>query len=37
MPMAMKMSPENQSLKLSATGGEAEIVSLQVHELKSAW
>ncbi len=37
MPMAKAISPENQSLKLSCQGGDAGIVSLKVHELKSAW
>ena len=37
MPMAMRMSPTNHTLKLSSKGGGAEIVSLKVHELKSAW
>ena len=37
MPMAMRMAPENHSLKLSCKGGYAEVVLLKVHELKSAW
>ncbi len=37
MPMAKAFSPQNQSLKLSCQGGTAGIVSLNVHELKSAW
>ncbi len=37
LPMAKKMSPENHSFKLFSTGGNASIVSLKVHQLKSAW
>jgi fructan beta-fructosidase len=37
MPMASRMSPENRALKLSCPDGSAEIESLKVHELKSAW
>ncbi|HEX3800800.1 MAG TPA: glycoside hydrolase family 32 protein [Verrucomicrobiae bacterium] len=36
MPMA-KALPQNQSVKLSCQGGTANIISLKVHELKSAW
>jgi fructan beta-fructosidase len=37
MPMAMRMAPENRTLKLSCKAGYAEVVSLNVHELRSAW
>lgn len=37
MPMAAKMSPENQTLKLSCKNGATAVESLQIHELKSAW
>lgn len=37
MPMAMRMSPTDRTLKLSCKDGDAEILSLKVHELKSAW
>lgn len=37
MPMATRISPDNRALKISSKGGNAEIVSLKVHELKSAW
>ncbi len=37
MPLAKKFSPENHSVKLCSTGGTANVVSLKVHELKSAW
>jgi len=37
MPMAMALSPENQSLKLSCQGGDASIVSMTVYQLGSAW
>ncbi len=37
MPMAQALSPENQSLKLSSGGGHADILSMTVYELKSAW
>jgi len=37
MPMAMRFSPEDHSLKLSCQGGEAKIVSMAVYGLKSAW
>jgi len=37
LPMAKALAPENRSLKLSCQGGNASIVSLKVHELKSAW
>jgi len=37
LPMAKALSPENQTLKLSCQGGDARIVSLKVHQLKSAW
>lgn len=37
LPMAAKMSPENQALKLSCKGGAVAVESLKVHELKSAW
>ena len=37
MPMGKILDTKNQSLELSAQGGEARIISLQVHKLKSAW
>lgn len=37
MPMAAKMSPENQTLKLACKNGTATVESLQIHELQSAW
>jgi sucrose-6-phosphate hydrolase SacC (GH32 family) len=37
MPMAKSFSPEHKDLKLSCQGGDARIVSVKVHELKSAW
>lgn len=37
IPMAMRMSPTDHALKISCKGGGAEIISLKVHELKSAW
>ncbi len=37
MPMGMVVSPENKSLELSAKGGNAQIESLTVYELQSAW
>ena len=37
MPMAKALLPGNRSLKLTCQGGNANIVSLSVHELKSAW
>lgn len=37
MPMAKSVSPGKKDLKLSSRGGNARIVSLKVHELKSAW
>jgi sucrose-6-phosphate hydrolase SacC (GH32 family) len=37
MPMARAILPKNQSLKLSCEGGNADIISLNVYELKSAW
>ncbi len=37
MPMGLALSPENQSLAIEAQGGDAEINSLTVYELKSAW
>ncbi len=37
LPLAGALAPENCSLKLSSVGGSANIVSLKVHELKSAW
>lgn len=37
MPMGTILKAENQSLELFARGGEVKIVSLQVHQLKSAW
>ncbi|HEV2327239.1 MAG TPA: glycoside hydrolase family 32 protein [Verrucomicrobiae bacterium] len=37
MPMATTFSPENQGLNLSGEGGGAQIVSMTVYELKSAW
>jgi sucrose-6-phosphate hydrolase SacC (GH32 family) len=37
MPMAKALAPENQNLKLGCQGGSAKIISLQVHELKTAW
>jgi len=37
MPMASAISPQNRILKLSSTGGTAQIEVLRVHKLKSAW
>ena len=37
MPMATRMSPENQALKISSNGEDTEIDSLKVYELNSAW
>jgi sucrose-6-phosphate hydrolase SacC (GH32 family) len=37
MPMGAKFLPDNPSLELFAKGGNAQINSLEVHELKSAW
>ena len=37
MPMGAILPQDNHSLEISATGGAAEIKSLQVYELKSAW
>lgn len=37
MPMAKALAPQDQSLKLSCLGGSASVVSLNVHELSSAW
>jgi len=37
MPMAKAIATENRNLKVSCQGGDARIVSLKVHELKSAW
>ncbi|MBI2926398.1 MAG: GH32 C-terminal domain-containing protein [Verrucomicrobia bacterium] len=37
MPMGVILPPENRSLEIFARGGAAEIASLKVHELKSAW
>lgn len=37
MPMAKVLATENRNLKVSCQGGSAGIVSLKVHELKSAW
>ncbi len=37
MPMAKALSPTNQNLDLSCTGGNAQIVSMKIHEMKSAW
>ncbi len=37
LPMAKALAAENQNLKISCRGGDANIVSLKVHELKSAW
>ena len=37
MPMGIVVSPENKSLEISAKGGTAQIESLTVYELQSAW
>jgi len=37
LPLAKRISPENQNLKLFCQGGAARIISLRVHQLKSAW
>lgn len=37
MAMAKALAPENQTLKLSCSGGSCSIISLKVYELKSAW
>lgn len=37
MPMAMALSPDNQTLKLSCEGGESRVISMVVYPLKSAW
>ena len=37
MPMAQAISPQNKTLSLSCEGGSAEIASLKVYELESAW
>jgi sucrose-6-phosphate hydrolase SacC (GH32 family) len=37
LPMAQRLSPENQNFKLTCSGGKAGIVSLTVHQLRSAW
>jgi fructan beta-fructosidase len=37
LPMAQRLAPENQSLKLSCSGGDATILALRVYELKSSW
>ena len=37
VPMPVIPAAERKSLELTATGGAARIVSLDVHELKSAW
>lgn len=37
MPMAMAISPENRSIALTCSGGQARIKKMKVHELKSAW
>lgn len=37
MPMGKILDAKNQSLSLTAQGSEAQILSLQVHKLKSAW
>jgi sucrose-6-phosphate hydrolase SacC (GH32 family) len=37
LPMAAKMAPEHQALKLTCQGGAVAVESLKVHELKSAW
>ena len=37
MPMGIVVPPENQSLEISAKGGAAQIESLMVYELQSAW
>ncbi len=37
LPMAQALSPDNQGLKLSSSGGQASIISLKVYALNSAW
>ncbi len=37
MPMGVLVPADNTSLGLYAKGGEAQIVSLEIHELESAW
>jgi fructan beta-fructosidase len=37
LPMAKRLSPKDHNLKLSSIGGSANIVLLNVYELKSAW
>jgi fructan beta-fructosidase len=37
MPMGIVVAPDNQSLGIAAKGGTAQIESLTVYELKSAW
>jgi hypothetical protein len=37
MPMGIVVSPENRSLEISTQGGTAQIESLTVYELQSAW
>jgi fructan beta-fructosidase len=37
LPIGIALEPANKSLSLSATGGHAKIISLKVHEMKSAW
>jgi len=37
MPMGTILNAENRSLQLFAHGGEARIISLEVHQLKPAW
>ncbi len=37
MPMGIVVPPDNRSLQISAKGGEAQIASLTIYELQSAW
>jgi sucrose-6-phosphate hydrolase SacC (GH32 family) len=37
VPMPFNMNPESRGVSLESRGGAAKIVSLEVHELRSAW
>ncbi len=37
MPMGMKIPENNSSLQIHSIGGNAQLLSLEVHKLKSAW
>jgi sucrose-6-phosphate hydrolase SacC (GH32 family) len=37
MPMGVILNEADQSLAISATGGEAQLASLEIYQLKSIW